>query len=269
MINLDFYGPVHFDEVDQTTGNLKQSNGKPKQPSSSGIYVWGFMYWKNKHGGLNGPVNFSRSKIVYDKKSMQFIPYYLGKSQKNMFTDRLIKHHDVRNAYNFNSHADKYMRLSHGYMMSFFNDPLFPIKTGRSNASYLNLAKMKPGQITYHNDPLVLSEIYPTLKISRVITDHPITEQKISGIPIQDTLEDLVISMNNFWFCYAAQDTVTKALLEHCENYSFYSLKGKTVSKTKNCPDPDSSLSINDHTSSKIFKYVGKRITPTSCFPGY
>lgn len=266
MIQLSFKGPFQFyDLVNE------------HDAYNPGIYIWGFVY-VYKGSELVGPVDFTNPKNIFDKTKMKFIPYYVGKSQSNMFRDRLSKHHDVKNSAK-NSDANKYTRLSHDYMKWFFKDPCFPIP---KSYAYKNkicelilkdnpvIDSIKNSKVAYFNSCSILRNIYPGLIPKCVKENYPITEQELDGEKIQDTLFDIVVGKNNSWFCYASAD-VTKKKLSDCEATTFYSLKGKTIGKTKNCPKTGIQIEIVDNTDSSILKISesDKSIKPSEMFPGY
>mgnify|MGYP001062006883 CR=1 FL=1 len=274
MATLDFHGPFHFDDIDKN-GQIKPTRNPNKSPNPDkpGIYIWGFMYYYDANG-LTVPVDFNKTDISFNENKMKFIPYYVGKSEGNTYKERIIHHHDVRNIMKSKSvHADKYIRFSHAFMTKFFyGNSNFPIKVGNHARlkSHIALINSFPNSITYHNNRKILQLIYPQLKIIYTVSgkkkikfDHPITMQKINGNYIPDTLADIVINMNNFWFCYARSEEKKVALTE-LETCVFYSLKGKTISKTDKCPIKSNGISINNCTSSDIFKK-----SPSEIFKGY
>lgn len=257
MNEITFNGPYHFNDIDPKTGKLIKNQNNIPEPNMRGIYIWGFMYYYNSNG-LIAPINFNKETSNYDSSIMQFIPYYVGKSESNIFMDRITKHHDVRNI-SKKSDADKYIRFSHGYMHEFFKDEKFPIKIGSvSRASNLiSLNKEYPNAITYHNELKVLKNIYPLLDVVTVDTNQPITVQSINGELIPDTLDDIVNQKNNFWFCYATFPDKNINLLE-IETSVYYSLKGKTISMTEKYNNQtikiNSNLNIFDEVASANFK---------------
>jgi hypothetical protein len=275
MTELTFHGPFHFDEIEYKTGSFKKDKNiqNTPNPNKSGIYIWGFMYYFNKHG-LIAPVNFHNSLPFYNEAVMKFIPYYVGKNTSNVFS-RIRQHQNVRNVLEkggekrFKEDGNKYTRLSHGYMMGFFNDPLFPIKIGNASRAkeLISLIETYPNAVTYYNDRLVLEKIYPKLKIVNEEDNHPITAQRIDEIHIPDTLDDLVNYMNNFWFCFAHKENIEN--LETFETTVFYSLNGKTISKTESFEKADQGITIIDNTATEIFQKVNGVIKPTNNFPGY
>jgi hypothetical protein len=156
-------------------------------------------------------------------------------------------------------------------MTKFFKDPLFPLKIGNPSRAkaLINLIHTHPNSITYHNEKKVLQAIFPNLSIINVGTNHPITLQKINGVCIPDTLEDLVDKNNNFWFCYLPIEE-DMDLIKKCESDIFWSLKGKTVSSTKKFPDVDNTITIQDSTNTNIFEIdENNNLVATDTFSGY
>jgi len=79
--------------------------------------------------------------------------------------------------------------------------------------------------------------------------------------------------MNNFWFCcatYKPDDViVTKPMLLPLETYTYWSLKGKTISKTGKFAKRVQTIIITDNTNADIFKKVNSIVTPSGQFNGY
>lgn len=263
---MDFYGLYHYDEIEPKTGKVKPNTNAHKShmpdPSKSGIYIWGFVYYYNDYG-LIAPANCTNADPAFDKAIMKFIPYYVGKKKYSAFS-RICEHHSVRSG-----NAECYIRLSDCFMKEFFKHPLFPILWTSSPKvlNFINLIKTYPNAITYHNRDIILREIYPYLHIATTLKgDHPITMQIINGQPIPDTLDYLVNYLNNFWFCYA--EVPDDAVNEKNEADAFYSLKGKTVSHTE--MNGHRIVNINDYTNTEIFKKddLGK-VSASPDFSGY
>ncbi len=274
MTKLVFHGPFHFDDFD---ANGKFKPGKNTQnapdPNKPGIYVWGFMY-EYKGSTLVKPVDFRNPEP--DKK--KFIPYYVG-LRKNVF-NRLKEHKSVRKL-----NATKYTRLSFNYLKVFFieNDPEdpecpnFPIHIDDKEFSnkIVHLIENDKKKVLYFNNKVALEKIYEEEGIKPITCDgknYTIICQKTNdGNELHDSLYEIVDTeqMNNFWFCYAIPDE-NVINLKICETYTFYSLKGKTISKTEKYDkvDPDrvtNNISIHDeYLNAKIFKDQ-----PSKKFPGY
>jgi hypothetical protein len=269
MTNLNFYGPFHFYNAD-SKGKLKSNNQYLPNPNSHGIYIWGFMYYFDKTTKILGePVNFNGSNITYNEQTMQFIPYYVGKKEagkngKGTIYQRIKQHHNIRKG-----DATKYIRLSKNYMKDFFKDNNFPLKIKRvkNNSVAAHLICTSPGKIEYFNDPNCLKLIHPniTLKPSgRNKSDYPITDQKIGTNDLPDTLSYLINTLNNFWFCYSIpQNQNPTNSLEDLETYTFWSLKGLTISQTACCPMNNPNIAIAC-AKANIFK-----ISPSNQFNGY
>lgn len=271
MVPLKFEGPFHFDEI-QTNGKIEK-DGESFDLAVRGIYIWGFMYKYDKNG-IAAPVNFSDSKKSFNSDIMKFIPYYVGKSEKNIFGERMKKHHDVRNENGFKKcDADKYIRFSHEFMTEFFKCKDFPIRTGtKTPTKKLNkLNEIFPNAIIYHNNQKVLEKIYPNLEIVPYNNNYPIRLQKINGNNIPDTLEDIVDNMKNFWFCFAPLLEKSE-ILKIYETTVYYSLKGKTISMVQDFKKVNLEISITSNQNLDIFNKDienNNRIKPDDNFPGY
>jgi hypothetical protein len=274
---LKIQGPVHFDNVDKKGHLIKNPKGW-SNPNTKGIYVWGFMY-KYENEEFIEPIDFSDKEVLdsyYSNKcelpsNWKFLPYYVGKKESNIFS-RIKQHQDVRNVKSLGSDADKYIRFSHKYMPEFLKDPMFPIKIGNPSRAMalINLIHTHPNSITYHNEKKVLQAIFPNLSIISLGTSHPITLQKINGVCIPDTLEDLVVMKNNFWFCYLPiKEDIN--LIKKYESYIFWSLKGKTISVTESFSKIDKTILIQDITGTDIFivDHNTNNLVATNSFSGY
>lgn len=252
MTKLQFYGPFQFIDIDRV------SKSAPNE-EKAGIYIWGFMYEYNE-SGLIKLVDFRGPR----REKMKFIPFYVGKHQSNIFT-RLTEHQSVRKG-----DATKYTRLSFEYLKRFFMDKFpedpedlnFPIHYSWPkyakiyNQNIANLIEKNKKRFIYFNNNVILASLYPGSEPINVGNatrgNYKITEQTFIE-ETKDTLNVIVNMMNNFWFCYALAN-VSKKKLYDCEAYTFFSLKGKTIGQTKNCPKPDMPIMIIDKTDSSIFK---------------
>ncbi len=267
-------GPIHYDNLDKKGKIINNPKGLVN-PTERGIYVWGFMY--NYDGSFKNPINFSDKDILekyYDNgcklpDNWRFLPYYVGKIEDSIYK-RIKSHHNVRHG-----HTTKYIRLSYNYLTHFFKDPKFPILY--NNESNINQAISKfhedANSIEYFNRFDFLNLKYPKsiLKGSgRNLTDYPITEQKdFLGNQLKDTLDEIVNSNNNFWFCFLPVDEIYPNLTEY-ESFVFWSLKGMTVSQTKRFENLKNTLSILDNTGLDIFDVNKKNeLIPSISFDGY
>lgn len=273
--NLKFKGPFHWDHLKQIKPFL---NGK------SGIYIWGYMC-DLAQNNIKGTVNFKKTGVPffpynepcgslginYKNKKWEFVPYYVGLDNnlntKQIPFERIRTEHDVENP----NYGAKFTRLFGQYYNSFFNDIDFPINT-RKGSSWIVSNKsfnMKISKcVQYFNDMHILKKyIYPNDIIENnlhnsgkknEINHNPITNIEKNGLllNLKDSLKEIIIDKNNFWFCYAELDIVaqeelnkiedklveekkltgerkkTTNFLEYPEAQTFYALKGKTISKT-------------------------------------
>ncbi len=246
MAKLSFKGPFHLKEL-RKIDEIKEGKG---------IYIWGFMYKRNgKSIGEAVDFRVNGLPVEFDQKNMQFIPYYVGIGDSTPIFKRLLAHSKPKNG-----HATKYIRLSHDYMKEFFigfpNKKRFrifphfefPIKIHgeKNNEVTLNLIKSsRTAKITYFNSANCLSAIYPVITLKRdtrtlheiAYYNYPITDQSIPPSPanlsgdLQDTLSDLILDINNFWFCYSLNPDDKH--LTQLETYTFWSLKGLTTGETE------------------------------------
>ena len=264
MADLCFKGPFHFNHLTNSKNpnslNLLNLNGK------SGIYIWGFMdNMENNH--LIDPINFSKgdNKIPDFKTegvempiNWKFIPYYVG--LKNGGIDsRLNEHHLITKGDGL-----KKTRMTMDFYKQFYLDTSgFPINIGDE---YVRLKKLQllvcsnPNSVDYFNNLCILKSIHKNLKINIPLsnlnlTDIPISSCCINKKQIDDTLDSIINTNNNFWFCYAELPVGVKAD-KYMEAQTFYSLKGKTISETLPINPCGFGYTIKDKTNcDDIFKH--------------
>lgn len=265
-MNLNFKGPFHWDHLVNSKNpnslNLLNLNNK------SGIYIWGFVYDLDTNGNLNQIIDFStktggskhhllKSLFKIDgcdiskaySNGSKFIPYYVGLINGSI-SSRLNNHHSVRT----NDNAKKYLRLKLNFYKEFFKinsgfEIFIKNKELQQYKNHTALVLKNKNSIDYFNNFCLLYTINKNIKpktffTNQNITDVPITDCFIIGNQIPDTLDYIVSdnsqhskntfkknSLNNFWFCYAELPDGYSAN-EEMEAQTFYSLNGKTISKT-------------------------------------
>lgn len=218
---IEFKGPFNINHLDK---NLELEIDKP------GIYIWGFMVDSNYN-----PLN-CKNIVSFSSEKMKFLPYYVGKKEGRII-DRLNEHKNVRE----NVNAIKYTRLSIQYLKTFFNDPLFPIKTSYSNITnkFIEIDKKSNHTLIeyYNNSKFLDYKINGSNNDKSKINNEKPTNNPITNFcTINDTLQEIIIGKNNFWFCYAElKENIDffKSKLLDFETLTYYSLKGKTISKTE------------------------------------
>lgn len=279
MATLDFKGPFHWEHLQQL---------KPYLTGKSGIYIWGFMFGYNKQTKeILEPVNynsievpmFEQGGIDYQTLDWFYIPYYVG-LDNNMNTNpvpfqRIVSEHSVRCG-----DAAKFTRLYDSFYKSFFNDSSFPTNTGQKKPWILNNksfnAKISSCVEFFNNFDIISNKLYPgqsifTNPLLAKITDCPITNVYKNNKVLNDSLYEIVdpLLMNNFWFCYAELPDGVIAN-EDMEAQTFYSLKGKTISKTKNFKDVHVIHDIiPEKTCEDIFKMYNSKAYISNQFKGY
>jgi hypothetical protein len=107
---------------------------------------------------------------------------------------------------------------------------------------------------------------------------------KILNLMLEDTLKKMYDGANktdhnnNLWFCYAkleGEKEFTDCKLIDYEALTFYSLKGKTISKTIKFNELNNNLKILDNTTANIFNKDSNNNVSTIDFenikeiPGY
>jgi hypothetical protein len=278
---LDFQGPFHYDHFDKY-GNVKVDGNEFPRLNQPGIYIWGFMYYCDR-------TNKELKDLVigcerYNEKTMQFIPYYVGLAT-GYISDRLRTHHNIRNksrkehqGKDIKGDAHKYTRLDANYFKNFFNDPNLPLFYRKDWGNKLNIQKILefahnyPHLLRYFNNDSVLRSLYPDIELNGKLNHWPITEQRISGELLEDPLEKVVSQTNNFWFCYAIVkrdfniqgNRNGKDCFEKLETYTFWSLKGRTMSEIDEFPINLEIIKIIGCSNANIFKE-----SPKDSFPGY
>jgi len=239
-MNLNFKGPFHFSHLNSL--NLK---GK------AGIYIWGFAFDLDENGQLNETIDFSKGiqipteylnenkePIGCDFKALnwKFIPYYVGKHESSL-ENRLTEHHLVTQG-----NGLKYTRLRKNHYKDFFKS--FPILNKGKNSKKNNQVKLYPyiDLVEYFNDDCILKAIYPGILPTEVRTkrknkpdeiNYPIDKQIYNNKSLNDTLDEIVNKNNNFWFCYAEIPSKDKHGIKSAEPFTYYCLKGITISQTK------------------------------------
>lgn len=240
---IEFKGPFNIYNNDSYQNHLDELN-KP------GIYIWGFKFYKNSDGSIGEPVDFN---CLDENKEQIFIPYYVGKIEGKLI-NRLNTHKKVTEG-----HAAKYTRISSEYIKMFFEDEDFQINDGKK----IDIEKIKENKgIEYYNNPDFLKfriKKENTIDLNNIISvgpsknNNPITKFN----SIKDNLDELVNKKDNFWFCYGIvknEDSLFSCYLENFETLTFYSLKGKTISKTGNFNNLLEELLLIDKTDISIFK---------------
>jgi hypothetical protein len=257
MEEIKFKGPFHYSQINQQKKNINNiDNSNLNVP---GIYIWGFMYSK-KEEALYNPFDCKIEKNKkYESNSMQFIPYYVGKKTDSII-NRINEHHAVRS----NPNSIKYTRLSNNYLKEFYQDPSFPINVGHSNIyDFIKLGF--ENKVNYYNHLGFLCVKY-RVEINKLL-NKGFVYKSILDVPIidydflnsKDTLFHMIDeeNLNNFWFCFAEfpkNKEIIDKYLESYETLTFYSLKGKTISKTQEFLKIRKDLKIIDFTNnSKIF----------------
>lgn len=232
MEKITFKNLHHISELKDVQNKLNKNIKNP------GIYIWGYVV-DNKLSEI-----LEIKDTTFNANTMKFIPYYIG-LDSNLF-NRINKHKKFDKG-----DARKYTRMSEEYMLKFFKDCKnnnFPIKNDDKDIhkEYLKLNDSKEKEnITYYNNSDFLTETYGNECIvnHQKKTEMPITKfNEDNGYIINDSLMRIYdysnksIHKNNLWFSYAlftdSQDFIN-CKLEDFEALTFYSLKGKTISKTK------------------------------------
>jgi hypothetical protein len=291
MAELKFKGPFHFDHLYQK--GTKKDCGTLKSldiSSTYGIYIWGFLYDLDTNSLINNLIDFSTDEnkekishfecneknIGFDltKYNWQFLPIYVGRARKGSTTigSRLFNHHDLTNL-----STRKYTRLEIDYYKKFSNDKYFPINvTGGNWILKDEMKNQLNGKVSYFNNDIVLKRIYsnncePQRIPNTTGNEFPIDLQ---NFVMRDQLKEIISIdfKNNFWFCYLDMTDYSTRDIEIAEIQTFYSLKGKTISKTENFSsllDTHNIVANNDFCRS-IFKHdnTGKIIANPN-FLGY
>ena len=263
METITFEGPFHFEEIN-----------KIEKLNNPGIYIWGFMYNK-KNNEIIDPTDCNvGSNKNYDESKMQLIPYYVGIKKKSI-KDRLIEHHNITKG-----DRTKYTRLSKEYMKEFYKTREFPINYKKSDGRLNRLIKLNTNsdeiKVVYFNNKNFLESTYPNIfnNIEKnEAIDFPIN--LFNGLKQKDTLKEIIIDKNNFWFFFANYDKKPGVSFESFETLTFHSLKGKTISKTGIFKNLKNNLKIIDNTTANIFNKDSNNNVSTLDFenikeiPGY
>lgn len=265
MNELTFEGPLHQSKLNDSQIDL----------DFEGVYIWGFMVDKDFK-----PINCAK-KHEYKPDEMTFLPYYVGMATGKgkipmTVRKRLNSHKEVEK-----SHGAKYTRINENYLKYFHKDTDdFPIHVGKKS-HYKEIIKYnlihQEKAITYFNNPLFMFHLYKDKLSPRVhelfnVKKHnnlPINDEIFSGLSIKDPLKIIIKDKDNFWFVGANAKHLDhkngEKYFEKLEGITYYSLKGKTISKTTKIEDPSTdNFKIIDNTNTHIFKDQ-----PSENFPGY
>jgi hypothetical protein len=239
---LKLKGPYHISHLKELT-----------DLDSYGIYIWGFMFSRDEHAIKEFKV-IPKDEIPkidinlgYSNPEDIFIPYYVGRAKHNKKGDTTIKKRLSNHVKIQKGSSSKYLRMKMSYYKSFFRDTQnlrFPIPLTTGNwieTDEYSLKHIKKN-IVYFNNPTLLSKIYNCAildKNGKIFKANNCPINKINSVKINDTLKKIINDYNNFWFCYLPISTKqtstneTDKQITEAEPFIFYSLKGKTVSKTK------------------------------------
>lgn len=271
MNTKTFKGPFHFSHMD-----------KLEDINSYGIYIWGFMFNYDKKV-IQEPICFNKATINSCPESdvntgRIFIPYYVGRAIGVKIKTRLEKHHNVKKG-----DASKFVRMKEHYYSKFFNDCCFPLPTKRGNWIENDIYTLDNirANIKYFNNLTLLNELYDDSVEPKTLGESKCSITKISIIEnnkrgnIPDTLDNIVNKdkKNNFWFCYLPFKK--EESIEELEPFTFYALKGKTISKTDHFKNVKKQHPIKSEPSCSYLFHLNEEgfLTPkTGCqdgWPGY
>ena len=271
---LKFRGPFHWEHINNVANNrLFDISLYENLKKSNGVYIWGFMFdigkkiinTKSDYNISNIPLikdcQNNNELIGYNYNSKKiFIPYYVGRAKEsNNIGKRLDDHHKI---------GATYTRLEEFYYYSFFCDEDFPLPIKKGDwISSKEFKRKIMFCINYFNNEHVLEKCYPNSNPVKLNGNCPVDLQTFIKY---DTLKDIVISRNNFWFCYLDMNGYSGKLIDIAERQTFYSLKGKTVSNTDKFDSIKFDLEFDSTKSCEgIFKTKGKRIISNTEFKGY
>ena len=222
MEKIIFKGPYHSSHIDNF------ENSELNQP---GIYIWGFMVDK-KFNQIN-----CNNVTEFDSGKMKFIPYYVGiaSGKSGMFIkNRLITHRKLDKGVGL-----KCTRINLKGILQKYVDIdrcLSNIIKNKSNKNRTNLLN----NITYFNNVDVLKDLYPSINVIGDKGNHSINLQLINGNKLEDPLAEN-IAYGGFWFLYCDMKNhnlldadILKHKLEIIESWTYYKLKGITISKVIN-----------------------------------
>lgn len=319
QLNLKFFGPCHFSEIEKIiAGELED---KPKPSSNYGIYIFGFVYECDDEGNLTNPKDcsdFKSYQINKEKPGIKFIPYYVGKDSNINSFNRIKEHHNPFGT------ISKTIRFTAEHMKEFYlgkhNMPIHYDNSKKYNNAINDWSKAD--RFSYFNDIDVMKKIYGNdYSIKKVYplnnkhyTDfekhdnfYLLKKQDKAGnfSNIEDTLGELIINNDNFWFSYAAIEEEHLDLLgdlgtqidykinskkekkvinlEILETIVFWALKGMTVSSISGSLDIEKINKLKDKIYlnfdkklESIFKYQENKweihkeeYSNKEIFPGY
>lgn len=247
IITAAFKGPYH-------KKFLENKNKGEDKKNSPGIYIWGFLYKKDKENNLEPqPLNISEKEyetlksidVIDLKDEFEFIPIYVGKSESNV-KKRITDHFNPDK-----KEFKKYTRFALDYYKLLGQDKSYPVNIGGQHYKriYKLMKEDEPvnKKVLYFNHKNILKVLKEKVDYFKdfKINEDPSkkTDQPLNDTIIQyDTLKEIICERDNFYFFYASIENKDYKLLEGSfpkgktlevlESLTFHSLKRKTIGKT-------------------------------------
>ena len=204
MVNLNFQGPFHFDDIDQKTGKIEK-DGSIWDLKQSGIYVWGFEINQN------------------------FLPYYVGIASGGetnpMHISARIKTH-YEGFYNLGK-PSTYMKPKLNYIRGNGIDPL------HSDPNFLkNYYGKRNFGVTWQKQ--IISKAYIKARFDYIHNYIPLIKLTYNQVvlPFRFIFAPILLQTEftkKYGCIKTVQQSCIKSFLEHLETFTKYALKCNTV----------------------------------------
>lgn len=247
---------------------IKQSSRLQDEMNDGGVYIWGLVFPNLNHQPTGSPIDNTER---FDKTSQMFIPYYVGQSEENLWNCFNQRHNNP-------SKNNLYTILSYDYIKEFYKDCKFPemlgIGSNRNRKWFDDEKEYFQGKIIYYNNYQILKHLYGFSCYELAVEENYSTEYVETALRNANKISEADMFKNyrkkffkKTFFCYAKGFEKKGFKYKDFENYIFYCLKGKTVSKHdsfRTVQQNFSSFTINPTSPLKLFKP-----TISQCFMGY
>ena len=257
-ITIQFSSLYSFDKIQSLKNDMNEG----------GVYIWGLIFQKQNNQPTGCPLN---NNEAFDEVKHIFIPYYVGQSEGNLWNCFNQRHNNP-------SKNNLYTILSYDYIKEFYKDCKFPemlgIGSNRNRKWFDDEKQYFQGKIIYCNNYHILKHLYNFSCEELAVQENYSTGyveaalRNANKIPEADMFGNYRKEIfKKTFFCYAKGFKTETLGYKDFENYIFYRLKGKTVSKHdsfRTVQQKFSSFTINPNSLLKLFKP-----TISQCFMGY
>jgi hypothetical protein len=213
-----------------------------KKNRKAGVYIWGFLYNKNKDKILNFE-NVSDPK--FNSNIHQFIPFYVGQSRD--IYKRLGNHSLVRS-----NDSIKWPRFSLLFMLEFYNWVPLQKHTARYYSDYKDIHDCNNNALLFYSEMNLMKSIYPHnhADIDFYYNRGQAGIADVQGrLNVIDTLSEIINIQNNFWYMEVDDVIASASDRKDCEALIHLSLKGGVISRYHN-PTPNVVIQVSNAVKS-------------------